>query len=534
MKRLIIIVAIVVVVLLGAVAAIPFLINPNDFRPMLEAQLSSALARQVKLGDLGLSILGGAVTAADLSIADDAAYSRSPFVQAKSLKVVVELWPLIASRQLNVVGLEIQQPEIVLIQGTKGDWNFSSLGGKAAAREKNAPPPPAPAGKQLDLSVKLVKIADGRFTFSRSGVHTKPLVLESVNVELRDFSASSQFPFTFAAKVAGGGTIGLEGKAGPINQDDVSSTAANATLKVSGLDLAASGLNQLAPAMAGVISLDGSGDTDGAIAHVKGRVKAEKVKLAKQGSVSTKVLELDFAGDQNLRNRTGRISQGDVHIGAAVASLTGTYANTGDSMVLKMSLAGQNMPIPELAAMLPVIGMELPAGSTLQGGSANLKFTMDGPADRLVTDGTLSFNNTKLAGFNLPKKMETIEHLAGINGGPDTDIQTLSANLKMAPEGITADAVQLVVPVIGNLDGGGTVSPSNALDFKMRATLHTAALAAVINNTPIPFTIQGTASNPVFRPDVKAVVNEKLNDVKNSAAKTGGDLLKGLLGGKKN
>jgi AsmA protein len=130
--------------------------------------------------------------------------------------------------------------------------------------------------------------------------------------------------------------------------------------------------------------------------------------------------------------------------------------------------------------------------------------------------------------------METVERLAGIQGGPDTDIQTLSANLRIAPDGMSADAVQLVVPVIGNLEGGGTISPANALDFKMRATLHTAALAAVINNTAIPFMIEGTAANPVFRPDIRAVVNEKMKSMEGSAAKAANGLLKGLLGGKKN
>ncbi|HXB75208.1 MAG TPA: AsmA family protein [Candidatus Acidoferrales bacterium] len=534
MKRIIIIVGIVVVLLLGALAAVPFLINPNDFRPMLESNLSDALGRQVKLGNLGLSILHGAVTAADLAVADDPAYSHTPFVQAKSLKVAVELWPLITSRKLNVTGLEIDQPQIVLMQGANGEWNFSNLGGNRAASQKKVAAPSEPAGKPLDLSVKLVKITNGRFTLGRTGAHAQPLVLEQVNAELRDFSNSSEFPFSFSTKVLGGGEINLEGKAGPINQDDVAMTAASASLKVTALDLTGTGLTQMAPAMAGLISLDGSGGTDGKTAHVKGRIKAEKMKLAAHGTRSSRVLELDFDVEHHLKNRAGRLTEGDIHIGAAVARLTGSYAQQGDAVLIKMNLAGQNMPIPELAAMLPVIGMELPAGSTLQGGTANLKVAMEGPVDRLVTSGSLAFNNTRLAGFNLPSKMETIERLAGIHGGPDTEIQTLSANLRIAPDGMSAEAVQLMVPVIGNLDGGGTISPANALDFKMRVTLHTAALASMINNTPIPFTIQGTAAQPVFRPDVRAVVNEKVKSLEGGAAKTAGGLLRDFLGGKKN
>ena len=99
---------------------------------MLESRLSQVLGREVKLGELKLSILSGSVTANDLSIADDPAYSRTPFVQAKSLAIGVELWPLIASHQLRVTGLTIDQPAIVLIQSASGEWNFSKLGGARA------------------------------------------------------------------------------------------------------------------------------------------------------------------------------------------------------------------------------------------------------------------------------------------------------------------------------------------------------------------------------------------------------------------
>jgi AsmA protein len=531
MKRIFLIFGIVLALLLAAVVALPFLIDPNDFRPMLESNLSEALGRQVKLGDLKLAILAGAVTANDLSVADDPAYSRAPFVQAKSLNIGVELWPLIASRKLHVTGLTIDQPQIVLMESPSAEWNFSSLGSKTAAGNK--PTSPSPATNSLDLSVKLVKITGGRFTLGRTGVHTRPLVWKQVNAELRDFSSTSVFPFSLSAKVAGGGDIKLDGKAGPIDPVDVAMTPASVSLKVTQLDLAGAGLAQMAPALAGLISFEGNGETNGKTAQVKGRLKAEKMKLAMHGTVAPRPLEFDFAVEHNRKTRSGRLSQGDIHIGKALASLTGTYVDLGDSMAVKMNLAGPSMPIPELAAMLPVMGIVLPAGSSLQNGTASIRFALEGALEHLVTSGSLAFNNTRLAGFSLPRKMQTVERLAGIKGGPDTEIQTLSANLKIGPDGMSADAVQLIVPVIGNLEGGGTISPGNALNFKMRATLHTTALAAVINNTPIPFVIEGTAAQPVFRPDVRAIVGEKVKSLGGTAVKSAGSLLKGLLGGKK-
>ena len=93
--------------------ALPFLIDVNSFRPKIESEASSALGREVKLGDLSLSILSGSVGIEDIRIADDPAFSKSPFITAKSLKVGVELMPLIFSKQLNVTKIALNEPQIM-------------------------------------------------------------------------------------------------------------------------------------------------------------------------------------------------------------------------------------------------------------------------------------------------------------------------------------------------------------------------------------------------------------------------------------
>src|SRR6266567_7894391 len=187
MRRILRSFAIAVVLLLLALLSLPFLVNINQFRPMLEYSLTSALGREVTVGNLKLALLSGGVGADDLSVADDPAFSRTPFLRAKSLKVNVELAPLIFSSKLNVTGLTIDEPEIVLLQSDSGEWNFSSLGAKAPV---NAPAaaPAAPTKAGLELSVKLVKISGGRLSMGNDNSNAKPLVIEKMNVELRDFS----------------------------------------------------------------------------------------------------------------------------------------------------------------------------------------------------------------------------------------------------------------------------------------------------------------------------------------------------------
>ena len=517
MKRLAIAAAAVIGVLLVAALIVPYLTDPNRYRPLLEEELSQAMARQVKLGDLKLSLLAGAVKASDLSIADDPAFSRRPFLEAKSLAVAIELWPLIKSRQVRVTGLTIDHPSVALIQSAGGEWNFSSLGGKTKA--------PAASKSDLELSVKDLRIIGARFSLDRTGGRHKPLVLEDVNLEARDFSSASAFPFTLSAKVEGGGSVKLDGTAGPLDAADTAASPFAANITIGQLDLARTGLAQDAPAVAGLVSLAGDFKSDGKTGQFKGKLKGEKLKLAKSGTPANRAVEFDFAATHNMRKRSGRLDRGDLHIGAALARLTGTFAEENGSTSIRMTLDGPQMPIPELAGLLPALGVVLPNGSSLQGGTATVKLSVDGVLDRLVTAGSVSLDNTKLTGFDMGKKMAAIEMLAGIQGGPSTEIQTFSSGVRMGPEGMAANNIRLVVPAIGTLDGSGTVSPANALDFRMRATVRAAGLLSAASNTPIPFTIGGTAQDPVFRPDVKSAVKEQ-------AGKAAGSILKGILGGK--
>src|ERR1700729_4302289 len=104
--------AAVVGVVVVVVAAIPLFVNVNTFKPLIEDQLTTALGRQTKLGELSLSVLSGTVVAKDLTIADDAHYSTQPFVTAKEFRIGVQMRPLIFHRQILVNSLEIDTPQI--------------------------------------------------------------------------------------------------------------------------------------------------------------------------------------------------------------------------------------------------------------------------------------------------------------------------------------------------------------------------------------------------------------------------------------
>ena len=114
------------------------------------------LQRQVKIGDLRLSLWSGSLTADNLSIADDPAFSHSAFLSAKSFRVGVEMMPLIFSKALHVTRLTIEKPAVTLLRNPAGKWNYSSL----AARRSGHPS--KSGGASPDLAIKKLELKDGR------------------------------------------------------------------------------------------------------------------------------------------------------------------------------------------------------------------------------------------------------------------------------------------------------------------------------------------------------------------------------------
>ena len=112
-------IGVLVGVLLVILIGIPFFINVNSFRPAIEQHLSSTLGRRVQIGNLSLSIFSGSLSAEHLSISDDPSFNQSPFLTGKSLKIGVELWPLVASRTSNVTHLIIEEPQSLRLPTAK-------------------------------------------------------------------------------------------------------------------------------------------------------------------------------------------------------------------------------------------------------------------------------------------------------------------------------------------------------------------------------------------------------------------------------
>jgi AsmA protein len=539
MNKALKIVLIVVGVLIVLVLVVPFLIPVNQFRPTIEEKASAALGRQVQLGNLSLSLISGSLSADNISIGDDPKFSSSPFLTAKSLKVGVEILPLIFSKTLNVTGVTIASPQVTLLHNPAGVWNYSSLGPAAKSQPSQKPAvTSAPSTtSSADLTIKKLQLTDGSIIIGSTSSQ-KRSTYDHVNVTASNVAITSQFPVTVTADLPVGGKFKLDGLVGPVDQADTSLTPLTAKLNVTSLDLASTGFLDPSMGLGGLVDLDGTLESKGGQAEIKGNTKLSKVLLIAGGSPAGVPLTVDFDTIYNLRKNSGVLNPSTLKIGSAAAHLNGTYESVNEATVVNIKLDAKDMPAKDLEAFLPALGIHLPKGASLQAGTLSTDLNITGPTNRLVTTGNVGLFNGILAGFDLGSKMSSVASMAGIKSGKDLNIEKLTSNLRMATDGLKADNFIAVLPTIGNLTGAGTVDSKNTLDFKMLATLSkeasssatsagggTTSAAAGIGGLlgkvtgggsggcesgglKVPFQIQGTTSDPKFIPDVGGLAKD--------------------------
>jgi AsmA protein len=525
-KRWVKVVVAVLVLLLVVVLLIPLFINANTFRPRLETELTQALGRKVTLGNLSFSIFSGSLVADNVTIADDPAFSSTPFLRAKSLHIGVETGPLIFHRQLIVTDFAADSPAISLVHAANGTWNFSSIGRNGSSRTQSQSQDSA----LPNLTIGEIRINNGSATVSNQPATGKPLAFTNVNLSAQQLSFSKNFPFQLSASLPGSGTLALNGNAGPLNPQDASNTPLNANLSLKHFDPVAAGVVQPDQGISMLADITARVTSNGQILTSDGTVHADRLQLVHNGAPTPRPVDLTYAVRHDLNARTGQVTSLQVKTGAVAAQVNGTYQLTPTRVVLALHLVAPNLPIDQVEALLPAAGVRLPSGSKLQGGTITANLNITGPATAPTISGPILVSNTRLAGFDLGSKIGGLNPVSGSQGG--TLIQTLRGNVTSSPPGTRVDDLYVAVPQLGTATGNGTVSAAGALNFRVLAKLNasagvagqalggvTAANAALGQNigniaaNGIPIDITGTTTNPVIKADLSQVFRKNAGSI---------------------
>jgi AsmA protein len=544
-KRWIKITLAVAALVIIVVGLIPFLINADTFRPKVEIELTSTLGRKVTLGHLSFSLLSGSLVAEEITVADDPAFSTQAFLEAKRLHIGVELAAFLFHHLVRITTFSVDSPTIHLIHTQNGIWNFSSLGSATTRKPATHPQESIlPA-----LSVGEINIKSGNVIVSSIPAAGKPLVCSNLNLSLQKFSFQNQFPFQLSIKLPGDGTFQLNGTAGPVAQKDASNTPFHATFQMKHFDPVAGNLIDPSLGYSMVADFNGQLNSNGTDLTSTGKIDAEGLQLARGGSPAPHPVSIDYTISHSLKTRAGQVTDISIHTGSVAAHVNGGYNVTPQALVLDLRLSAPSLPVDQLEELLPAVGIHLPSGSKLRGGTLTANLAMTGPLSAIEIAGPIEIDNTQLSGFDLGSRIQGINPLGGTSGG--TAIQQLRAELKATPQSKQFSDIYGSVPQIGTASGSGTVSPAGTLDFQLVAKFSSSSTVGALAssginllgglfgnrsaaNNGVPLTITGTASNPSIRADLHSLLKQQtsgqLGNYSNQQKTSPANVLKGLFG----
>jgi AsmA protein len=437
--------------------------------------------------------------------------------------------------------------------------------------KSNAPKQPKPADANPEgttmlqnLSVDDAQIKNGTITLTNAGQTGSAAVYSQVNAQVKNLSPKSSSPFSASAQLPNGGSLSASGNAGPFNQQNSAGTPLDAQVTLKHFELGSAGVLPPDAGISGVADLQAKIQSNGQTLNATGTTQVAGIKLAKDGVPSAKPVQLQFAIAQNEQAMTGQVQQAVLNLGGAIINLSGTYQTSGPTTAIDMKVAANAVSIDALVAFLPALGVHLPQGSRLQGGTLTTALVVSGSTASPVISGPVKVNNTQLAGFDLGSKLQTLSKLTGgklgSSTGSGTTIRSLSMNVREQGGAIQTSNIALDVAGVGTATGAGSVSAAGALNYNVvlkltglmsgggaKASAPAAGgatglagalsglipggaaaggalggIAGIALKNGIPVAIGGTTSNPTFAPNIGGLTSG-----------LGAGTAKGLLNGNK-
>lgn len=224
MKWALIAVAAVVVLVVVALVAVPYLVDTPRVQAAIASQASAALGRPVKFSAVTVRVLPiPSVVLRGLEVAEDPAFGKDPFLRLETGELRIKVGPLLRG-QVEFGELVLRRPVITVVQNPDGRLNVATLGG--ATPPKASPPaskdaPPAPPSTPVAVPVSSVRIDDGTITYVARGAGDAASRYQVEELDLRLTGTPPQVAFQGEGRLMPGrialrlsdGLIALEGKA---------------------------------------------------------------------------------------------------------------------------------------------------------------------------------------------------------------------------------------------------------------------------------------------------------------------------------
>lgn len=276
MKKLLIGLGVVIVLLVVAVVALPFLVPVSVVRERIVAGVKDSTGRDLKIGEMSVSVLPSlAVEARDVSFSNAAGAAEPDMAKLKALKAGLKLFPLL-SGEVAIDRFVLVEPVIRLEVDKQGRANWDFSGGAKPAASQGGGAGAGGAPQQLRLGE--VRLENGTVSYSdaRSGARHEATKLNlTVDLPSLDDPLSAKGEGDWRGKTVAltlkaakpralleGGTTELQlgVAAEPLKLDVKGQATASTPFKLAGaVDLDVPSVRNLAAWAAEPIQLQGSG-----------------------------------------------------------------------------------------------------------------------------------------------------------------------------------------------------------------------------------------------------------------------------------
>ncbi len=191
MRKFLIGIAVVVVVLIGAAIAVPFLVPVEQYKGRIEAEVTKRTGRAFHIeGPVSLSLLPKlAVELNQVGFAGPPGARTAEMARLGKLELELKPWPLLSGK-VEIDKLVLREPHIALEVDAQGrpNWVLENQAAQAPAQPEPTPAPAEPAGQQggglPELRFGEVELVDGKVSYfdARSGASYE---VDRVNVEVQ-------------------------------------------------------------------------------------------------------------------------------------------------------------------------------------------------------------------------------------------------------------------------------------------------------------------------------------------------------------
>jgi AsmA protein len=216
-----------------ALLIIPFFVNINQYKPLVERKVAEATGRPFQIaGDLKLSLFPWAgVSFSDLELGNPKGFEEETFLKIGSFEARVKLLPLI-SRHIEVQKFKVSGLQVTLIKTAAGkvNWQFSVLEKAPAVPLPEASPSVSDESKgdvaihEKTTALPINKLDVGDFSIRQGSVlyldqatNTRHEVAD-IGLALKDVSFDKPIQFDLSAQI-NQRPLALTGTVGPVSKD---------------------------------------------------------------------------------------------------------------------------------------------------------------------------------------------------------------------------------------------------------------------------------------------------------------------------